>query len=406
MGLRRAAEIWSALSARPFSAEETAALLPEPDDSATLVEIARLALRSDACATGPYLHAVLDRLPSSLLRELAERAVHRLTSGPNDAAAEILAYVSVHQAESLAAHLPSLWELSPSEGFYFAEWPWRVADESEIARLWERADPDDELRRERALRCLLQTRRPDVLARLSPAEDDLHSVGYTLGGGELRRLHSASPWHLAFPADLLRRWATRNPLRAHQSSWPVASQRDPQALTSGCIDLACPRCRKRLHRLLYLPSVPPDVGVTSRARVEFVWCAECGPYTEVSYVRHDADGAPADLAMTFVVDPPERQPGLEPADEAIPATGVELVRLEQRWWWQDWAISNDRENLHRVGGEPTWIQDPDYPSCPDCADTMIAAGQVNVADLWDFEGMCYLMWCDQCAISGVVYQQT
>lgn len=264
VGLSRAAEIWSALSARPPFPEEAAALLPEPGDSATLVEIARLALRSDAYATGPYLHAVLDRLPSSLLHELAERAVHRLTSGPNDAAEEVIAYVSVHQAESLAAHLPALWELSPNEGFYFAEWPWRAADDSEIARLWEHADPDGGLRCDQALRCLLQTRRPDVLARLSPPEDDLHSVGYARSsGGELRRLHSASPWHLAFPAD-----------------------------------------------------------------------------------------------------------------------------------------------LHRVGGEPTWIQEPDYPSCPDCADTMIAAGQISVADLWDFEGMCYLMWCDQCAISGIVYQQT
>jgi hypothetical protein len=37
---------------------------------------------------------------------------------------------------------------------------------------------------------------------------------------------------------------------------------------------------------------------------------------------------------------------------------------------------------------------------------MIAAGQISIADLWYGEGICYLMWCDQCAISGVVYQQT
>jgi hypothetical protein len=34
-----------------------------------------------------------------------------------------------------------------------------------------------------------------------------------------------------------------------------------------------------------------------------------------------------------------------------------------------------------------------------------AAGQTGFADLWNIEGICYLMWCDQCAISAVVYQQ-
>jgi hypothetical protein len=71
-----------------------------------------------------------------------------------------------------------------------------------------------------------------------------------------------------------------------------------------------------------------------------------------------------------------------------------------------WGLSNDRENLHRVGGEPTWIQNADYPSCPGCTRTMSAAGQIAVADLWNFEGICYLLWCDPCAISAVVYQQT
>jgi hypothetical protein len=36
---------------------------------------------------------------------------------------------------------------------------------------------------------------------------------------------------------------------------------------------------------------------------------------------------------------------------------------------------------------------------------MSAAGQIAVADLWNAEGICYLLWCDPCAISAVVYQQ-
>ncbi|WP_147385146.1 hypothetical protein [Paenibacillus thiaminolyticus] len=37
---------------------------------------------------------------------------------------------------------------------------------------------------------------------------------------------------------------------------------------------------------------------------------------------------------------------------------------------QDWALSNGRENLCRVGGMPSWIEDAQYPSCPECRETM------------------------------------
>jgi hypothetical protein len=69
------------------------------------------------------------------------------------------------------------------------------------------------------------------------------------------------------------------------------------------------------------------------------------------------------------------------------------------------GLSNDRENLHRADGEPTWIQN-DYPACPGCTRTMSAAGQIAVGDLWNAEGICCLLWCGPCAISAVVFQQT
>jgi hypothetical protein len=45
------------------------------------------------------------------------------------------------------------------------------------------------------------------------------------------------------------------------------------------------------------------------------------------------------------------------------------------------GLSNDRENLHRADGEPTWIQNADYPACPGCTRTMSVAGQIAVGDL-------------------------
>ena len=92
-------------------------------------------------------------------------------------------------------------------------------------------------------------------------------------------------------------------------------------------------------------------------------------------------------------------------DWLIPATPVELVRLDERWRQQEWAVQRSG-GLHRAGGEPTWILPADYPACPGCTRTMSAAGQIAVGDLRNAEGICYLLWCDPCAISAVVFQQT
>jgi hypothetical protein len=146
--------------------------------------------------------------------------------------------------------------------------------------------------------------------------------------------------------------------------------------------------------------------IASRERVEFAWCAGCSPFTRATYIRHGQDGAPVEVSLDFVIEPADQYPAGELESWFIPETSVELVTLGQRWRRQDWALSNDRQNLHRVGGEPTWIQNPGYPACPGCATTMNSAGQIAVADLWHGEGICYLHWCDTCALSAVVYQQT
>ena len=74
-------------------------------------------------------------------------------------------------------------------------------------------------------------------------------------------------------------------------------------------------------------------------------CPLCGTSTDAGYARHARDGTPEPL-----VDRPRGDSGREPEpaeDWFIPQTTVELVRLDDRWRQQDWALSNDRENLHR-----------------------------------------------------------
>lgn len=352
-----------------------------------------------------YVGPVCDRLTEAGLRQLAGQAAQARGDGDNEAADEVIAYVSAHQPEALTGHLRALWDIRPNRRSYYASWPWRAADDAEVARLLEVAGDPNGPDAGFAVCCLLQTRRPEVLARLPADDGQLAGVGFGRDGdGGLRRLHATAVRHLAFRQEVLDQWASRSPLRRRQPSWPVNAGSGPQHLTSGFLDQTCPACSQRLHRLLRLDPVPDGLGIASRGRVEFAWCPLCGTSTDAGYARHARDGTPEPLG-----DRPRSDRRREPEraeDWFIPQTPVELVRLDERWRQQDWALSNDRENLHRVGGEPTWIQDACYPACPGCDRTMSAVGQIAIADLWNSEGICYLLWCDPCAISAVTYQQT
>src|SRR5271170_5408456 len=168
-----------------------------------------------------YIEPICDRLPAASLGRLAGEAARARGDGGNGAADAVIAYVSVHQPGSLTAYLRALWDIRPNRRAYYASWPWRAAGDAEVTRLLgvarDAGGPDAGF----AVRCLLQTRRPDVLARLPAGDGHLAMVGFErYGDGGLRRLHAAAVWHLAFPLGILQEWASRRPLRRRQPSWP------------------------------------------------------------------------------------------------------------------------------------------------------------------------------------------
>ena len=138
-----------------------------------------------------------------------------------------------------------------------------------------------------------------------------------------------------------------------------------------------------------------------------VTCLSClGWSDETLFFRHGEQGELQAL-------------GAKPAEPefpavALPETVATLAPTPRRWLWQDWALSNGRENLHRVGGHPSWIQSAQYPACPDCQRLMPFLMQLdsnlptaNGEDwLWGSGGICYVFWCDACAISAALWQCT
>lgn len=53
--------------------------------------------------------------------------------------------------------------------------------------------------------------------------------------------------------------------------------------------------------------------------------------------------------------------------------------------------------LSYIGNVPTWIQPPEYPSCPECGQKMLFVGQLALADvLTHIDGIIYAFLCSRC----------
>ena len=208
--------------------------------------------------------------------------------------------------------------------------------------------------------------------------------------------------HLAFPEPVLLEWEARHPARADHPTWPTFLSSETVAVVGGR-GAPCPSCGRVTERLLRLDLELVLPAATEHRPVDFVWCMTCSTYTrEASFAEVDADGSARMLPLDFLVEPVAADEEWDP----YPATPVGLVDLGPRWRRQDWGEASWVENLHRVGGEPTWVQGEAVPLCCRCGTATIFVAQVAVADLWDAEGMAYLFWCPTCSVAAVVYQQT
>ena len=64
-------------------------------------------------------------------------------------------------------------------------------------------------------------------------------------------------------------------------------------------------------------------------------------------------------------------------------------------------------SFSQLGGHPTWIQDAEYPLCPQCSHTMMFLAQLDYADIEQYgEGIIYAFICPECRTTATSYQQS
>jgi hypothetical protein len=378
---------------------------------------------------GTFLDAALSHIPDEAWGALVADALAALERDPDNAAADtVIAYASLQAPSRLHPHLDRIFRLAPNRDTYYAEYPWRGSGASHLAFLRARlADGGgDSQDRRRAWRAMLETRHPDVLeAAVAGADvldlgtahrsagdalaDYVRFVGFEVEGGALRRLCPPALFHVLLPDS------HRDPAAPPSLDWTHPTWRLEAAIGLPTMRLGgeapgtCLSCGDRLDRLLDLDPVPDGLGVTGLRRLGLATCLSClGWEQQIAFYVHQSDGDANGIG--------DAHPPVTPEFPAEPLleTEVRLAATPARWSWQDWALSNGRENLHRLGGEPTWIQNADYPACPLCGRTMTHLLQLDselrTVDgsswLWGSGGIAYVAWCDSCKVSATQWQCT
>lgn len=232
-------------------------------------------------------------------------------------------------------------------------------------------------------------------------------------------LYPARALHMAFLAPYLSELLEKRSPKAEDRCHPtwVEAPRDASTFPFGGVSEAiCGICSERLQHIITFDRIPDGLGVTDLPTLELSVCLACLSLgSGVLSYQHDERGHPHDISQG------KRWPQFADVRESFhfKSTSVALADLGPRWQRQDWGYSNGRENLHRIGGHPTWVQNAEYVPCPLCSNVstflmQLDEGLLTIDELtgdtwgwnWSGGGIGYILWCNSCKVSSFFDQYT
>ena len=227
-------------------------------------------------------------------------------------------------------------------------------------------------------------------------------------GGEkfrLKRYCGQRVYHIIFPRGYF--GAPYAPhLAKHHPTWRLDGGEAGYKL-GGVLDEADGDAQNPFFHIIMLDPLPRDLPVRSLPRLILAAHVREINEGEIVFYEHDAQGMPRRIGERTQVE--------YAFDEPIKECEVALAPTPARWAAQDWGMSNSRQNLARIGGEPSWIQGALVPTCPICGEKMEFLMQLD-SELPSCEqggevyfgsgGILYVFWCEQTRVSGFFMQCT
>ncbi len=373
-------------------------------------------------------HLFLQNLTRFMPREdfpiIVEAALRHMRSGENLGAEAIITDACFQALFALHPHLDAIFELAPNHNAYYEPYPWiesGLQHYDYLTKVIGDSKLDDNVRF-RAWESLIETRHPQALsfaqAHLPPSDDEaqfdryLRNVGYESKHGSYQPLYADQPLHLQFSRAYwdqldISTWISTWKKRAQSPAFYFPAGDTPHLTFGGALDATCKHCGHPICHLLTLDPIPGQLPIRSLPKITLGMCVSCvSSYTyDPPFYKHDHTGQPQSIEFgdhrNFDYSAPPFQ-----------ATTIQLVDAGPRWKWQSHAHSNGDENVNRLGGHPSWIQNADYPTCPQCKQTMsfiiqLDSGLVDANGqewMWGDSGMVYGFWCDTCQISTYIGQ--
>jgi hypothetical protein len=177
----------------------------------------------------------------------------------------------------------------------------------------------------------------------------------------------------------------------------------------------CPWCGRPLVTLFDLDLTAPRLAFVGLAgtRLRIATCPHCLPYAAPILTEVDGEGqadwSPANEEPSFMPEGVERI-------EALPA-GALVLGERQRTALAARPFVHE-SGASQLGGLPAWLQEAEFPLCPECLRPMPFLAQLQLTDLKDrddlgvpgdpadpVEGMFYAFLCAGCGRAATLFQQ-
>lgn len=164
-------------------------------------------------------------------------------------------------------------------------------------------------------------------------------------------------------------------------------------------DDECPWCQTKLVSLLTVAPQTFDLKFETEL-FEVATCVICTAYGTV-YGTFNGEGEAQWSSKN-------NTPGYLPDDTdgwgRLPIDALTVGKPRSALFAADWQLPTTYSQL---GGHPTWVQDAEYPKCPDCSKSMVFIGQIANDEIQEHtEGTYYTFVCSDCRTTATTYQQT
>ncbi|MFC3809396.1 hypothetical protein [Lacihabitans lacunae] len=362
--------------------------------------------------------ASLSYISKGQFEELLEIALVILKKRENELAQSVIYYAILQFPELMTENLNEVLELYNEKYYNWSITPGRNFEEIQIEKLLAKFLRTDisKIEKQKIFEVLIQTRNlpsieiafkyaleNNLFESLYPMEDlitHIECVGLTMKENTIVSYCPNIAYHFVFPKNY---FSKNEPIwldnKSEHPTWKFKASTKSFKF-GGYLekDLKNP-----FYHIITFDIIPEGIKVTNLKMLTLglhinLLNEQFGPF----FYTHDAYGKPSLInnGINYEIKYFD--------DDEYKEREVAFAQTPSRWRIQDWGMANSRENLFRLGGEPTAIQSPEVLICPNCKGKMDFFMQLDTGGdfFWGTGGICYIYWCDKDKVSGYCFQCT